>query len=394
MVLILFRKKEEKSWQPVTRGCQKRDIAPETQARKSTAFSKVLEKAAESSNSRAKGKRRKQGCGVSSVAKPVTPPCTAPSMWLFRHCPKRWDEGKTWRSGSAGRVGSQYPTTQGRGATAELATARGCLHVTAQGCLHVTARGCLPQTAQGCLPHFAKGCQPRFAQGCQPHFAQGCQPRFAKGCQPRFAQGCQPHFAQGCQPRFPQGCLPCIVWGCLLLHITWGCLLRRIAWGFLLLRIAWGFLLRRIAWGFLLRRIAWGFLLLRIIWGCLLLRIAAGSTVAGTPPRGLASHEEGGREVRRPPTPAAVLLPKIVGEVRRPAPTAALSLPEVLWPELDKRELPATKKGGGQETTPQAAFPLPGIPQLKESAWELSAVTMTALPVAAWLLATLPPMNP
>ncbi|MGH0136784.1 UNVERIFIED_CONTAM: hypothetical protein FKN15_062072 [Acipenser sinensis] len=44
-----------------------------------------------------------------------------------------------------------------------------------------------------------------------------------------------------------------------------------------------------------------------------------------------------GEEVQRPPNPAAVSLPEIVGEVR-PAPTTALLLPEVLWPEL-----PATK---------------------------------------------------
>ncbi|MGH0122373.1 UNVERIFIED_CONTAM: hypothetical protein FKN15_007973 [Acipenser sinensis] len=112
------------------------------------------------------------------------------------------------------------------------------------------------------------------------------------------------------------------------------------------------------------------------------------------PHQGELSAMKKGEEVRRPPTPAAVLLPEIMGEVRRPVPTAALSLPEVLWLESHKRELPALKKGGGQETTPQAAFPLPGLPQLKESAWELSAVTLTALLVAAWLLATLPPVNP
>ncbi|KAK6480575.1 laminin subunit beta-1 [Huso huso] len=51
-------------------------------------------------------------------------------------------------------------------------------------------------------------------------------------------------------------------------------------------------------------------------------------------------------EVRRPAPTAAVSLPEIVGEVRRPAPAAALALPEVLWSEPHQGELPATKKGG------------------------------------------------
>ncbi|MGH0131251.1 UNVERIFIED_CONTAM: hypothetical protein FKN15_055177 [Acipenser sinensis] len=96
-----------------------------------------------------------------------------------------------------------------------------------------------------------------------------------------------------------------------------------------------------------------------------------------------------GEEVQRPPTPAAVLLPEIVGEVRRSAPTAACALQEVLWPEPHKRELLATKKGGGQETTPQAAFLLPGLPRLKESVWELSARLLTTCPVAAFVPRTL-----
>ncbi|MGH0153175.1 UNVERIFIED_CONTAM: hypothetical protein FKN15_025408 [Acipenser sinensis] len=63
-----------------------------------------------------------------------------------------------------------------------------------------------------------------------------------------------------------------------------------------------------------------------------------------------------GEEVRRPPTPAAVSLPEIVGEVRRPAPTAALSLQEILWPEPRKRELPATKKGGRSGDHPPSSL--------------------------------------
>ncbi|MGH0156156.1 UNVERIFIED_CONTAM: hypothetical protein FKN15_030545 [Acipenser sinensis] len=101
-----------------------------------------------------------------------------------------------------------------------------------------------------------------------------------------------------------------------------------------------------------------------------------------------------GEEVRRPPTPAAVSLPEIMGEVRRPAPTAALALQKVLWLEPNGGDLPATKKGNVGGPPAPAAFPLPGLPRLKESAWELSAVMLTALPVAPWLLATLPPMNP
>ncbi|MGH0148023.1 UNVERIFIED_CONTAM: hypothetical protein FKN15_011671 [Acipenser sinensis] len=99
-------------------------------------------------------------------------------------------------------------------------------------------------------------------------------------------------------------------------------------------------------------------------------------------------------EVRRPAPTAALSLPEIVGEVRKPAPTIALSLQEVLWPEPHHAELPATKKGEVGGPPAPAAFLLPGLPQLKESAWELSAVMLTALPVAAWLLAALPPVGP
>ncbi|MGH0136175.1 UNVERIFIED_CONTAM: hypothetical protein FKN15_059734, partial [Acipenser sinensis] len=70
--------------------------------------------------------------------------------------------------------------------------------------------------------------------------------------------------------------------------------------------------------------------------------VAAGSTVAGSPPRGAAGHEEGG-EVWRPPT--------------------------------------------------SAAFPLPGV-QRDEKLALLSARLLTALPVAAGQLVTLPTMNP
>ncbi|MGH0141775.1 UNVERIFIED_CONTAM: hypothetical protein FKN15_020984 [Acipenser sinensis] len=99
-------------------------------------------------------------------------------------------------------------------------------------------------------------------------------------------------------------------------------------------------------------------------------------------------------EVRRPTSTAAVSLLEIVGEVSRPAPTAAVSLQDVLWPEPHHGELPATKKGEVGGPPAPAAFPLPGLPQLKESAWELSAVMLTALPVAGWLLAALPPVGP
>ncbi|MGH0116789.1 UNVERIFIED_CONTAM: hypothetical protein FKN15_051515 [Acipenser sinensis] len=40
---------------------------------------------------RAKGERRKQGCGVSTVAKLATPPYPAPSTGPFRQWPKDWD---------------------------------------------------------------------------------------------------------------------------------------------------------------------------------------------------------------------------------------------------------------------------------------------------------------
>ncbi|MGH0139050.1 UNVERIFIED_CONTAM: hypothetical protein FKN15_070977 [Acipenser sinensis] len=120
-----------------------------------------------------------------------------------------------------------------------------------------------------------------------PHFAQGCLSRFAQGCLPRFAQGCLSGIAWGCLSRR-------IAWGCLSRRIAWGCLSLRIAWGCLSLRITWGCQPRRIAWGCQPLHIAWGCQPLRIAWGCLLLRIAAGSTVARTPPRGAAGHEEGG----------------------------------------------------------------------------------------------------
>ncbi|MGH0164087.1 UNVERIFIED_CONTAM: hypothetical protein FKN15_046420 [Acipenser sinensis] len=99
-------------------------------------------------------------------------------------------------------------------------------------------------------------------------------------------------------------------------------------------------------------------------------------------------------EVRRPAPTAEVSLPDIVGEVRRPAPTAAVSLQDVLWPEPHHGELLATKKREVGRPPAPAAFRLPGLPQLKESAWELSAVMLTALPVAGWLLAALLPVGP
>ncbi|MGH0149881.1 UNVERIFIED_CONTAM: hypothetical protein FKN15_016278 [Acipenser sinensis] len=99
-------------------------------------------------------------------------------------------------------------------------------------------------------------------------------------------------------------------------------------------------------------------------------------------------------EVIGPAPTAALSLLEIMGEVRRPAPTAALSLQEVLWPQPHHGELPATKKGEVGGPPAPAAFPLPGLPRLKESVWELSARLLTAWPVAAWLLATLPPVGP
>ncbi|MGH0181796.1 UNVERIFIED_CONTAM: hypothetical protein FKN15_019495 [Acipenser sinensis] len=44
------------------------------------------------------------------------------------------------------------------------------------------------------------------------------------------------------------------------------------------------------------------------------------------------------------------------GEVRRPSPNTALSLPEVLWPEPHRRELPAMKKGEVGGPPAPAAF--------------------------------------
>ncbi|MGH0120324.1 UNVERIFIED_CONTAM: hypothetical protein FKN15_064784 [Acipenser sinensis] len=92
-------------------------------------------------------------------------------------------------------------------------------------------------------------------------------------------------------------------------------------------------------------------------------------------------------EVQRPAPIAAISLPEIVGEVQRPAPMAAVSLQEFLWPEPHRRELPATKKGEVRRPPAPTAFPLPGLSQLKESR------LLTAWPVAAWLLAALPPVG-
>ncbi|MGH0136647.1 UNVERIFIED_CONTAM: hypothetical protein FKN15_024452 [Acipenser sinensis] len=93
-----------------------------------------------------------------------------------------------------------------------------------------------------------------------------------------------------------------------------------------------------------------------------------------------------GEEVWRPPTPAAVSLPEIVGEIRRPAPTAALSLPEVLGPEPHQGELPTLKKGGGQETTPQAAWTTPAggarLGTINVSADSISAVSWEVAGIA------------
>ncbi|MGH0116385.1 UNVERIFIED_CONTAM: hypothetical protein FKN15_035689 [Acipenser sinensis] len=71
------------------------------------------------------------------------------------------------------------------------------------------------------------------------------------------------------------------------------------------------------------------------------------------------------------------------GEVRRPSPNAALSLPEVLWPEPHRRELPAMKKGevGGP--------PAPAAFSLQEWTSMLSAV-----PLPAGGLTAVPAMGP
>ncbi|MGH0119112.1 UNVERIFIED_CONTAM: hypothetical protein FKN15_031445 [Acipenser sinensis] len=109
--------------------------------------------------------------------------------------------------------------------------------------------------------------------------------------------------------------------------------------------------------------IAWGCLLLRIAWGCLLLRIAWGAI----------SYRVRGRSR----APAAAFM-------ARGSPTeytsrgfgavaaVAVSLLESMWLEPWKRELSAMKNGG-QETTPQAAVRLPGLPWLEESACVRSA---------------------
>ncbi|MGH0120352.1 UNVERIFIED_CONTAM: hypothetical protein FKN15_067737 [Acipenser sinensis] len=89
-------------------------------------------------------------------------------------------------------------------------------------------------------------------------------------------------------------------------------------------------------------------------------------------------------EVRRPAPTAAVSLPEIVGEVRRPAPTAASSLPEVLWSEPHQGELPATKKGGEVRRPASPAAIL-----LQEWTSMLSAV-----PLPAGVLTALPAMGP
>ncbi|MGH0150885.1 UNVERIFIED_CONTAM: hypothetical protein FKN15_056245 [Acipenser sinensis] len=92
----------------------------------------------------------------------------------------------------------------------------------------------------------------------------------------------------------------------------------------------------------------------------------------------------------------------------RGAACCSTSQQEVLWPESHQGELPATKKGeevwrpptpaavllpeiGGQETTPQAAFPLPGLPRLEEPDWGLLMSLLTAFPLSAGKLPALPP---
>ncbi|MGH0133638.1 UNVERIFIED_CONTAM: hypothetical protein FKN15_056141 [Acipenser sinensis] len=71
------------------------------------------------------------------------------------------------------------------------------------------------------------------------------------------------------------------------------------------------------------------------------------SSTFGATLKGKLPATKKGEEVWRPPTPAAVSLPEIVGEVQRPAPTAALSLPEIV--------------GEVQRPAPTAAVSLPEI---------------------------------
>ncbi|MGH0166884.1 UNVERIFIED_CONTAM: hypothetical protein FKN15_051994 [Acipenser sinensis] len=108
------------------------------------------------------------------------------------------------------------------------------------------------------------------------------------------------------------------------------------------------------------------------------------------PQKGELPATKKGEGVWRPLTPAAVSVPELMGEVRRPAPTAALSLQEVLWPEPHHVELPATKKGevGGPPTP--AAFPLPGLSQLKESVMASSSLATGNIATCGPLEASLP----
>ncbi|MGH0139314.1 UNVERIFIED_CONTAM: hypothetical protein FKN15_025144 [Acipenser sinensis] len=119
----------------------------------------------------------------------------------------------------------------------------------------------------------------------------------------------------------------------------------------------------------------------------------AGSTVAGTPPRGAAGHEEGGGgpETANPSSRFAARDRGGGQETYSHCSTCPAGSTVAGAPQ---KGAASYEEGGRSGDHPQAAFPLPGLPWLKESVWELSARLLTSWPVATWLLATLPSMNP
>ncbi|MGH0129854.1 UNVERIFIED_CONTAM: hypothetical protein FKN15_039998 [Acipenser sinensis] len=90
------------------------------------------------------------------------------------------------------------------------------------------------------------------------------------------------------------------------------------------------------------------------------------------------ANQQTDNQVRWPEPQKGELPATKKGEVRRPSPNAALSLPEVLWPEPHRRELPAMKKGevGGP--------PAPAAFSLQDGTSMLSAVPLPAGVLTAW----------